>query len=121
MRQYQPATYHSPIWNKDYPKIQILTIEELLHGKMVDMPPLAQTNVTFAKAQKINQKEGVQPAMGRLKFNMGDRVIGNDKKASFRDRKGTVIGYEPRTHEYLVRFDDGRNEYVNPSWLNHGV
>jgi site-specific DNA-methyltransferase (adenine-specific) len=113
--------YHSPIWNKDYPKIQILTIEELLHGKTVDMPPQTQTNITFAKAQKIIQKEGVQPAMGRLKFNMGDRVIGNDKKASFRDREGTIIGYEPRTHEYLVRFDDGRNEYVNPSWLNRGV
>ncbi len=113
--------YHSPVYDKDYPKIQILTIEELLQGKTVDMPPQTQTNITFAKAQKITQKEGVQPAMGKLKFNMGDIVIGNDKKASFRGRKGTVIGYEPRTHEYLVRFDDGRNEYVNPSWLNHGV
>jgi site-specific DNA-methyltransferase (adenine-specific) len=52
--------YHSPIWNKDYPKIQILTIEELLHGKTVDMPPLAQTNVTFTKAQKITKKQGEQ-------------------------------------------------------------
>ena len=52
--------YHSPIWNKDYPKIQILTIEELLHGKTVDMPPLAQTNVTFTKAQKISKKHGEQ-------------------------------------------------------------
>ena len=52
--------YHSPIWNKDYPKIQILTIEELLHGKTVDMPPLAQTNVTFTKAQKITKKAGAQ-------------------------------------------------------------
>jgi DNA modification methylase len=55
--------YHSPIWNKDYPKIQILTIEELLHGKTVDMPPLAQTNVTFTKAQKISKKEGEQPSL----------------------------------------------------------
>jgi hypothetical protein len=113
--------YHSPIYDKDYSKIQILTVEKLFQGKTVDMPPQEQTSVTFAKAPKITQKEGVQPAMGRLKFNMGDIVIGNDKKASFRDRKGTVIGYEPRTHEYLVRFDDGRNEYVNPSWLNRGV
>ena len=56
--------YHSPIWNKDYPKIQILTIDELLHGKAVDMPPLAQTNVTFTKAQKIKSKEGEQLPMG---------------------------------------------------------
>jgi len=56
--------YHSPIWNKDYPKIQILTIEELLHGKNVEMPPLAQTNVTFTKAQKISKKHGEQLKMG---------------------------------------------------------
>jgi len=55
--------YHSPGWNKDYPKIQILTIEELLHGKAVDMPPQTQTSVTFTKAQKVSQKEGEQLAM----------------------------------------------------------
>lgn len=52
--------YHSPIWDKDYPKIQILTIDELLHGKTVDMPPQTQTSVTFAKAQKITKKQGEQ-------------------------------------------------------------
>jgi site-specific DNA-methyltransferase (adenine-specific) len=56
--------YHSPGWNKDYPKIQILTIEELLYGKTVNMPPQTQTNVTFAKAQKIAQKEGEQLTTG---------------------------------------------------------
>jgi DNA modification methylase len=55
--------YHSPIWNKDYPKIQILTIEELLQGKTVEMPPQAQTSVTFAKAPKISKKEGKQLAL----------------------------------------------------------
>ena len=52
--------YHSPIYDRDYPKIQILTIEELLHGKTVDMPPQTQTSVTFAKAPKVSQKEGEQ-------------------------------------------------------------
>jgi site-specific DNA-methyltransferase (adenine-specific) len=55
--------YHSPIYDKDYPKIQILTVDELLHGKTVDMPPQTQTNVTFTKAQKITQKEGEQLSM----------------------------------------------------------
>ncbi len=55
--------YHSPIWNKDYPKIQLLTIEELLQGKTVNMPPQTQTSVTFTKAQKITQKEGEQLSM----------------------------------------------------------
>jgi site-specific DNA-methyltransferase (adenine-specific) len=56
--------YHSPGWNKDYPKMQILTIEELLHGKAVDMPPQTQTSITFAKAPKVSKKEGEQLPMG---------------------------------------------------------
>lgn len=31
--------YHSPGWNADYAKIQILTIEDLLHGAEIKMPP----------------------------------------------------------------------------------
>lgn len=30
--------YHSDGWSKDYPKIQILTVEELLFGKTVRLP-----------------------------------------------------------------------------------
>lgn len=56
--------YHSDIWNKDYPKIQILTIEEILQGKQVDMPPQKQTSVAFAKAPKIKTKEGEQLRWG---------------------------------------------------------
>jgi site-specific DNA-methyltransferase (adenine-specific) len=57
--------YHSPIWDRDYPKIQILTIEDLLAGKTVDMPPQAQTNITFAKAPRVRRKEGKQLPMER--------------------------------------------------------
>jgi len=57
--------YHSSIYDKDYPQIQILTIEELLSGKTVDMPPQTQTNVTFTKAQKISKQEGEQLSMGQ--------------------------------------------------------
>jgi len=55
--------YHSPIYDKDYHKIQILTIEELLRGKTVDMPPQTQTNVTFAKAPRVSKEEGEQLSM----------------------------------------------------------
>ena len=41
--------YHSPNWNKDFPKIQILTIEELLAGASVQMPPTART---YKKAKR---------------------------------------------------------------------
>lgn len=56
---------------------------------------------------------------GRLKFEAGDRVIGNDKKASFRGRAGTVKSYGPNKGEYLVLFDDGEEEYVNTEWIDH--
>jgi transcriptional regulator with XRE-family HTH domain len=54
----------------------------------------------------------------KLKFEAGDRVVGNDKKASFRDRKGTVKNYGPNKAEYLVLFDDGEEEYVNTEWID---
>jgi site-specific DNA-methyltransferase (adenine-specific) len=41
--------YHSPIWNKDFPKLQILTIEQLLSGATVQMPPTART---YKKTQR---------------------------------------------------------------------
>jgi len=42
--------YESP-WGK-HPKIQLLTVTELLDGKRVDMPPAPGVNVTFKKAPK---------------------------------------------------------------------
>jgi site-specific DNA-methyltransferase (adenine-specific) len=40
--------YHSPLWDKDYPKLQILTIEQLLAGKGLAMPPV---NTTFKRGK----------------------------------------------------------------------
>ncbi len=45
--------YHSKLWNKDYPKLQIFTIEELLKGKEPQLPP---SNVSFQRAQKQKGK-----------------------------------------------------------------
>ncbi len=45
--------YKSAGWQKQYQKIQIRTIEQLLHGKDFDMPP---TNVSFKRAEKARQK-----------------------------------------------------------------
>jgi len=49
--------FHSPGWNKDYPRIQILTIEELLRGTEVKMPPQFGT---FKQAQRVQQAEAEQ-------------------------------------------------------------
>jgi len=44
--------YESPVWQKRYPRIQLLTVEDLLRGKGIDCPPLRRTNVTFKRAPK---------------------------------------------------------------------
>jgi site-specific DNA-methyltransferase (adenine-specific) len=31
--------YHNELWKKEYPRIQVLTIEEILDGKRPEMPP----------------------------------------------------------------------------------
>ena len=54
--------YHSPGWDKDYPRIQILTIEDLLGGADVKRPP---AEITFKKAGKEKGQGGEQ---GRLEL-----------------------------------------------------
>ncbi|MFN8560136.1 MAG: DNA methyltransferase [Anaerolineae bacterium] len=42
--------YTSPGWNQRYPRIQILTVEELLHGARIEMP---QAYGTFRQAGRV--------------------------------------------------------------------
>jgi site-specific DNA-methyltransferase (adenine-specific) len=49
--------YHSPGWNQDYPKLQILTIADLLNGAEVKMPP---TSVTFKQAERVKPSANQQ-------------------------------------------------------------
>lgn len=53
--------YHSP-WGK-HPRLQILTIAELLDGKRVDMPPLRQVNVTFKAASRARSEQSEAPTL----------------------------------------------------------
>lgn len=50
--------YKSPGWNKNYPRLQILTIDDILQGKTIDYPP--RTSVTFKKAEKHKEEKGKQ-------------------------------------------------------------
>jgi DNA modification methylase len=54
------GTYTSP-WGV-HPKLQILTVKELLEGKKIDMPPVHQVNVTYKRAPK-QKKKGGQPEL----------------------------------------------------------
>jgi site-specific DNA-methyltransferase (adenine-specific) len=54
--------YQSEVWNKDYPRIQILTIEEILHGAAVRMPPQLNPFKDIQKEPQIQTKQPPLPA-----------------------------------------------------------
>ena len=49
--------YHSPGWNSDHPRLQILTVAELLGGKGIDIPPICQVSTTFRKSPRSRRDE----------------------------------------------------------------
>lgn len=63
--------YHSAWTNQDYPRLQILTIEALLHGAEpktrtaprsgASVPP---TGITFKPGQKLGEAGARQPDLG---------------------------------------------------------
>ena len=52
--------YESATWGRKYPKVQLLTVAELLAGKKVEMPPIRQVDATFKKAPKVTKSQGEQ-------------------------------------------------------------
>jgi hypothetical protein len=52
--------YTSTFWNKKYSKLQLLTVDELLDGKKIEMLPIKQVSVTFKTAPKATKKKGKQ-------------------------------------------------------------
>ena len=57
------GSYHSPGWNSDYPKIQILSIADLLRGAKVQMP---MQYGTFKQARRVREVEGEQAELEML-------------------------------------------------------
>ena len=49
--------FHSDLWNRDYPKVQIRTIEEMLKGQGFDLPP---RQAAYQTAQRARRPEGHQ-------------------------------------------------------------
>lgn len=58
--------YESPTWQKRYPRLQLLTVAELLAGKGIAYPPSEQVDRTFKKAPKVKGKRAEQLADDRL-------------------------------------------------------
>jgi len=66
--------YESKTWGKKYPKIQLLTVGELLgKTKELDMPPQKQVDVTFKKAQKAIADGGKQGELKDIQGRQGGR------------------------------------------------
>jgi len=45
--------YESAFWGMKYPKLQLLTVKQLLEGKTVEMPPIRRASATFKKAPNV--------------------------------------------------------------------
>jgi hypothetical protein len=59
--------FESKMWNRRYPKIQLLTVADLLAGKTIDMPPVRQVGATFKKAPKSTHGGADQLALSEQK------------------------------------------------------
>ncbi len=53
----EAGLYHSPGWKKKYPRLQLVTVAELLSGKGIKCPPSKHVNMTFKKAPKAKRKK----------------------------------------------------------------
>lgn len=53
------AGYYVSSWGK-HPRIQILTVAELLVGRRIDYPPSRQVNVTYRKAPRARAPKSEQ-------------------------------------------------------------
>ena len=52
--------YHSPLWERDFPKIQLRTIAEMLAGHGFDLPP----GLAYPPAPRPRRPQGRQVALG---------------------------------------------------------
>lgn len=50
--------FESQTWGRRYPKIQLLTVADLLSGRQIDMPPIKQVGATFKKAPRSVPQAG---------------------------------------------------------------
>ena len=52
--------YHSDVWQRDYPRMQLRTVAELLAGRAFDIPPHPSM---YQPAQRVQRTEGLQSTL----------------------------------------------------------
>ena len=55
--------YHSDVWQRDFPKIQLCTIDEMLSGNGFDLPPRP---AAYQPAQRVRRPQGRQAGLGEV-------------------------------------------------------
>ncbi|MSP63093.1 MAG: hypothetical protein EXR72_22700 [Myxococcales bacterium] len=65
-REAASAGFYESPWGR-HPRVQILTIEDLLEGKGIDMPPIRPGGTTFKKAAKVRRNQGEQLTLDEKK------------------------------------------------------
>ena len=55
------GSYHSEVWNRDFPKVQIRTVGELLEGKSFEIPGQISG---YKPAPRTKKTEGEQAKLG---------------------------------------------------------
>ena len=55
--------FHSDLWQRDYPKIQLRTVEQMLSGQGFDLPPRP---AAYQAAQRVRRPQGRQGEMEGL-------------------------------------------------------
>ncbi len=53
--------FHSDLWQKDFPRIQLRTVSEMLAGKGFDLPP--QPVASYQPAQRVRRSQGRQASL----------------------------------------------------------
>jgi hypothetical protein len=48
--------YTSPGWGTRHPRLQLLTIADILSGKQLDAPPIRQVSTTFRRAPRKRKR-----------------------------------------------------------------
>jgi len=56
------AGFYESAWGR-HPRVQVLTVAELLDGTTIDMPPIKQVNQTFKKAPRQKKTKPTQPGL----------------------------------------------------------
>ena len=62
MRQEAASSgfYHSPHWNRDYPRIQIVTVEDLMDGRA---PAIPHGAIGLQRAARVRRNGAQQPGL----------------------------------------------------------